>query len=104
MSESTNPPHRSRMADQPAPRPVGSAVPDTQRPTYEELQAQAAGVDYSPLAEYLDDEARTALGLPTKPTTAVVDKATADRARQYFLDRPARIAALPDEVRTLLAL
>ncbi|MEY9839453.1 hypothetical protein [Streptacidiphilus sp. EB103A] len=97
-------PRTSRLDSQPAPQPVDTAVPDDSRPTYEELQTQAAGADFTALAPHLDAQAREALGLPAAPAPLTIDRATADRARDYFIAHPDRIAALPDRVRDLLAL
>ncbi|WP_432156063.1 hypothetical protein [Streptomyces sp. bgisy153] len=95
----------SRLAGQPAPRPVGPApAPLERRPSFEELMQQAAQVDYGPVAEHLDDDARAALGLPARPHPVEVDRDLADRVRDYFLTRPGQAAGLPAAVRDLLAL
>ncbi|MFJ3182393.1 hypothetical protein ACIPJN_28955 [Streptomyces sp. NPDC086796] len=95
----------SRLADQPAPRPVGPPpAPMGRRPSYEELMQQAGRVDYGPVAEHLDDDARAALGLPACPQPVPVDQGLADRVRDYFLGHPDRVAGLPAGVRDLLAL
>lgn len=66
--------------------------------------AQEDGRDYQPLAAHLDDAARTVLGLPAAPQEVSVDRELAGRIRDYFFDRPAEIAQLPDAVRDLLSL
>ncbi|MFM9452423.1 hypothetical protein [Streptomyces europaeiscabiei] len=94
----------SRMADQPAPRPVGPLPQSGDRPTFDELQQQANDVDYSPLAAHLTDETRSALGLAPAPAPVAVDRELAERIRTHFLDHPELIADLPDNVRDLIAL
>ncbi|MYZ41081.1 MULTISPECIES: hypothetical protein [unclassified Streptomyces] len=95
----------SRLAGQPAPRPLGpTPAPLERRLSFDELMQQAGQVDYGPIAEHLDDDARTALGLPARPHPVQVDRGLADRARDYFLTRPDQAAALPAGVRDLLAL
>jgi hypothetical protein len=103
MSQPTQPdPQNSRMADQPAPRPVHPAPPQGDRPSYDELVAQADNTDYSALAEHLDDETRSALGLPAAPAPLTVDHQLAQRVRAYLLEHPAKVAGLPDSVRDLI--
>ncbi|WP_329020318.1 hypothetical protein [Streptomyces sp. NBC_01601] len=92
------------MADQPAPRPVGPLLTAGDRPSYDELQGQADGVDHFPLAQHLDHETRSALDLPPTPSPVSVDRELSDRIRTYFLDHPDRIAGLPDEIRDLITL
>ncbi|MFE6272204.1 hypothetical protein ACFVQ9_25825 [Streptomyces goshikiensis] len=94
----------SRFADQPAPRPVHPAPSQEDRPTFDELTAQAEAADYSPLARHLDDEARTELGLPAAPAELTIGHALFQRIRQYFLDQPAKAGQLPDSARDLLHL
>lgn len=103
MTDQPISPSSSRMADQPAPQPVGPVPAPGDRPSYDELQSQADSVDYSPLAAHLDDETRSALDLPRAPAPVAVDRELADRIRTHFLDHPDRIAALPDAVRDLIA-
>ncbi|MFF8786856.1 hypothetical protein [Streptomyces sp. NPDC015125] len=92
----------SRMAGQPAPRPVHDQPAQTDRPTFEELTAQADNADYSPLSAHLDDEVRTALGLPAVPVPVTIDRPLVQLIRDYFLDHPEKTAALPDSARDLL--
>ena len=94
----------SRLAGQPAPQRLGPPVPDGPRPSYEELQAQAAAAGFSALAQYLSAADRDALGLPAEPKEVVIDHETAQRARAYFLANPERLAVLPDAARDLLTL
>ncbi|WP_217226015.1 hypothetical protein [Streptomyces anulatus] len=97
--------HASQLAGQPAPRPVDPApAPMVRRPSFEELMQQAHEVDYAPVAEHLDNDARSALGLPSCPQPVTVDQDLADRARDYFLGSPDKAAGLPAGVRDLLAL
>ncbi|MFF8994447.1 hypothetical protein ACF09H_31895 [Streptomyces sp. NPDC014983] len=103
MSEQHDP--ASRLAGQPAPRPVGPApAPLERRPSFDELMQQAGQVSYGPVAEHLDDDVRAALGLPSRPQPVQVDPELAARIRDYFLARPGRAAGLPAVVRDLLAL
>ncbi|MFG2211962.1 hypothetical protein [Streptomyces sp. NPDC048638] len=97
-------PRDSRLADQPVLRPVGPLPKVGPRPTFEQLMAQEDGRDYQPLAARLDDEARTALGLPAAPQEITVDRELADRIRDYYFDRPELVAQLPDAVRDLINL
>ncbi|MFD7553592.1 hypothetical protein ACFV9E_03510 [Streptomyces sp. NPDC059835] len=94
----------SRMSGQPAPRPVHPAPAEQERPSFEELTAQAEAADYSSLAEHLDDEARAELGLPVVPAPVTIGHDLFQQIRVYFLDRPAKTAQLPDSVRDLLHL
>ncbi|MFK0047958.1 hypothetical protein ACIQU4_28495 [Streptomyces sp. NPDC090741] len=94
----------SRMAGQPAPRPVRPAPAQEERPSFEELTAQAEAADYSALAEHLDDEARAELGLPAAPTPVTIDHILFQRIREYFLDQPTKTTQLPDSARDLLHL
>lgn len=105
MSQPTQPdPQNSRMAGQPAPRPVHPAPSQGNRPSFDELIAQTGTTDYSPLATHLDDETRSALGLPPAPATLSVDRGLAQQIRTYLLEHPAKIASLPDGVRDLIHL
>ncbi|MFI1312884.1 hypothetical protein ACH4TS_22480 [Streptomyces albidoflavus] len=97
-------PRDSRLADQPAMRPVGPLPTGGPRPTFDELAAQADGRDYQPLADHLDDDARAALGLPAAPQVVTVDAELADRIRTYYFEHPDRIAQLPDKIRDLINL
>ncbi|MER8119176.1 hypothetical protein [Streptomyces sp. NPDC094031] len=97
-------PRDSRLADQPAMRPVGPLPEVGPRPTFDELMAQQDGRDYQPLAAQLNDDARTALGLPTAPQEVTVDRELAARIRNYYFDRPELIAQLPDDIRDLINL
>lgn len=85
-------------------RPVGPLPTVGPRPTFDELAAQADGRNYQPLAAHLDDQTRDALGLPAAPQEVTVDAELADRIRDYFFDRPAQIAQLPDTIRDLINL
>ncbi|WP_033355489.1 hypothetical protein, partial [Kitasatospora aureofaciens] len=71
---------------------------------YEQLQAQAAGADYSPLSAHLDNQVRAALALPPVPAPLDIDQELAARIRQFFLKHPEQVAQLPDAARDLLAL
>ncbi|MFE1190149.1 hypothetical protein [[Kitasatospora] papulosa] len=103
MSEQRNP--TSRLAGQSAPRPLGpTPAPLERRPSFDELMQQVGQVDYGPVAEHLDDDARAALGLPARPQPVPVDPGLADRVRDYFLGHPDQVAGLPARVRGLLAL
>ncbi|MFD4526629.1 hypothetical protein ACFWP7_22390 [Streptomyces sp. NPDC058470] len=97
-------PRDSRLADQPALRPVGPLPKVGPRPSFDELTAQADGRNYQPLAAHLDGAARDALGLPAAPQQVTVDAALADRIRDYYFDRPDQIAQLPDAIRDLINL
>ncbi|WP_159047805.1 hypothetical protein [Streptomyces sp. WM6378] len=97
-------PHDSRLADQPAMRPVGPLPKVGPRPTFDQLMGQEDGRDYQPLAAQLDDAARTALGLPAAPQEVTVDRELAGRIRDYYFDRPQLVAQLPDAIRDLINL
>ncbi|GLF98238.1 hypothetical protein [Streptomyces yaizuensis] len=106
MTQPTRPdPQESRLAGQPAPRPI-HPVParEDHRPSYDELMAQTDSTDYSPLAGHLDDETRSALGLPAAPRPLVIDHQLLQRIRAHLLDNPAKVAALPDSIRDLIHL
>ncbi|MFG3429629.1 hypothetical protein [Streptomyces californicus] len=105
MSQPTQPdPQNSRMAGQPAPQPVRPAPPQGDRPSFDELIAQADTTDYSPLAGHLDDETRSALGLPPAPAPLSLDRDQAQQIRTYLLEHPDKIAALPDGARDVIHL
>lgn len=105
MNDTHQPPsHASRLADQPAPRPLGPPSLNAERPTYEQLQEQAASADLSALEVYLDEAMRAALGLPAMPTPLALDRETALQVREYFVHHPDQISGLPDAVRSLLML
>ncbi|WP_431983910.1 hypothetical protein [Streptomyces qinglanensis] len=97
-------PRDSRLADQPAMRPVEPLPKVGPRPTFDELTAQADKRDYQPLARHLDDAVRTALGLPAAPQEVTVDRELAARIRDYYFHRPDQIAQLPDAIRDLINL
>ena len=104
MSEQNDARRDSRMEGQPAPKPVGPPASGGERPSYDELMAQARAADYSEVAEHLDDDARAALGLPAAPAGVEVDRELAGRIRRYYLERPEKAAELPDTVRAALTL
>ncbi|MCX4826609.1 hypothetical protein OG883_44015 [Streptomyces sp. NBC_01142] len=97
-------PRDSRLADQPAMRPVGPLPKVGPRPTFDDLMTQTDERDYQPLAAHLDDAARTALELPAAPQAVTVDRELAGRIRDYYFDRPDQIAQLPDAIRDLINL
>jgi hypothetical protein len=105
MTDNQQPsPRDSRLADQPALRPVGPLPKVGPRPTFDQLMAQTDERDYQPLAAHLDDAARTALGLPAAPQEVRVDRELAGRIRAYYFDRPDQIGQLPDDIRDLINL
>ncbi|MEO3976750.1 hypothetical protein [Streptomyces sp. CAU 1734] len=104
MADKKSTPRDSRLAGQPAMRPVGPLPKVGPRPTFAQLKAQEDGRDFQRLADYLDDAARVALGLPAAPQAFTVDRELAGRIRDYYFDHPARIAELPDAIRDLINL
>ncbi|WP_432139758.1 hypothetical protein [Streptomyces sp. bgisy154] len=104
MSEHPDNTPSSRLADQPAPRPVGTPPAAGPRLTFEELMAQADGRNYEPLADYLDEAARAELGLPAPSKPLVLGKEDVERIRAYFIARPELAGTLPDSVRDLINL
>ncbi|MFJ4680496.1 hypothetical protein [Kitasatospora sp. NPDC088783] len=96
--------HISRLAGQPAPRPVGPQPTGGERPSYDEVLAQREAADFGAVLAHLSDAERVELGLPAAPAVPKVDHATAMKARTLLLNDPRRVRALPDEVRDLLGL
>ncbi|WP_274036597.1 hypothetical protein [Streptomyces sp. MMBL 11-1] len=94
----------SRLANQPALRPVARPPATATPPTFEELAAQADARDYGPLTAYLDGDARIALDLPAAPQVVPVDRELAERIRDYLFDRPELVGRLPDAHRDLINL
>lgn len=95
---------RSRLYGQPAPRRLGPALPDVGRPSYDELRQQRCAADVNAIVPYLSERARAAVGLPPAPAPGCLDGANVMVLREYLLQHPAEVAALPASARDLLSL
>lgn len=98
-------PHRSRLGHQPAPRPTASSDSGShERPPYSALSDQLDAQDYGPLLPHLPELVRTTLGLSDGSGQLRLDGPTRRRIRNHYLAEPSAAAALPEELRTMLAL